>query len=167
MDGELQENLISIPRLDDNGCKSTIENNKLTVEKNYKLILSGEKTNGLYITDFSGAETALLTDPKPKDREHLLRRAHNRAGHRSLLRIQKYIKDESLKLDLLRSNISEQEIKSLPLCDSCERAKFTKRRLRRQELVATAKGKSVSTDMKGPFINGEGHKRRTLLSGVY
>ena len=62
-------------------------------------------------------------------------------------------------MDLLPPNISEQEIKSLPLCDSCERAKFTKRRIHRMEQTTTAKGESVSTDMKGPFrvkgIHGE------------
>ena len=75
-DGELDQNLISIPRLDDEGCKITIENNKLTVTKKNKIILIGEKSNGLYITDFTDAETALLADPKPKDRRTLLKRLH-------------------------------------------------------------------------------------------
>ena len=42
-DGELEQNLISIPRLDDDGCEINIKQNTLTVKKNDKIILQGNK----------------------------------------------------------------------------------------------------------------------------
>lgn len=91
-DGELHDNLISIPRLDDDGCKIVIENNKLIVTKGNKTIITGEKSNGLYTFDLNGTEHALLADPQPKDRASLLKRIHNRLGHRNLLRIRNILR---------------------------------------------------------------------------
>ena len=54
------------------------------------------------------------------------------------------------------ANVSDQEIKSMPLCDACQRSKFTSRRMQgRGERTAEFVGQKVITDMKGPIqING-------------
>ena len=151
-DNELSENLISIPRLDDEGCTITITNGKMIVTKDNKIILEGQKEEGLYQFDLDGTETALLGNVIPRDRTAKLQRLHHALGHRNLLRINKYIRERKIRIKDFPSNVTDIEIRALPLCDACLRAKFTKRRLPRVERkVPSEIGAYVSTDMKGPI----------------
>ncbi|CAM9966409.1 unnamed protein product, partial [Ectocarpus fasciculatus] len=156
---ELQRNLISISKLDDDGCEINIKNGVMQVHKQDKLIIHAEKDHGLYQFDMEGTETALLADVQTRNKTDTLRRVHHRLGHRNLLRIRKAVNNKLMVISQWPANVSEQEIKSLPLCDPCMRSKFNKRRLRRRENIPTAPGESVSTDFKGPMrikgINGE------------
>ena len=158
-DYDLDQNLISLPKLDEEGCEIVIKNGKLTVTKNNKIIMEGKKENGLYQIDLDGTETALLSDVKTKDRETTLRRMHNITGHRNLLRINKYVKQNKLKFTGFPNDVSNKEIESMTLCDGCTRAKFTKRRLKRFIEQNISKGSKILTDMKGPIrvkgMNGE------------
>jgi transposase InsO family protein len=159
-DEDLSENLISIPRLDDDGCKITIQNGKMIVTKNDETIMEATKLNGLYEFDLNGTENALMANVQPQDRASALRRMHHVFGHRNLIRINKYIKAKTLINKEFPNNVSENEIKSMPICDACARAKFTKRRIHRIDKRGVANlGERLSTDIKGPIrikgINGE------------
>ena len=151
-DSELEMNLISIPRLDDDGCKIEIEDGTMIVKKNEKIIMSGRKEDGLYQFDLDGTETALLGNVKTNSRSTTLQRIHNRLGHRNLLRIAKYVKEKKLKIEGFPANVTDREVQSLPLCDACTRAKFTRRKLKRIEKTRMpGVGGKLSTDMKGPI----------------
>ena len=159
-DDDLTENLISIPRLDDEGCRIIIENGKMSVSKNKIIIMEADKKDGLYEFDLDGTETALLADVKTMDRLTELRRIHHRTGHRNLLRINKYIKNKTLQIEQFPGNVSDRELQAMPTCDACAKAKFTKlRRHRTQPKEKPATGEHLSTDMKGPIstagTNGE------------
>ena len=159
-DDELEKNLISFPRLDDDGCDIRIFGGKVTVKKNDRVILEGEKEGHLYQFDLDDTETAMLADTTPRDRETKLRRFHNVSGHRNLLRISKYIKTKKIIINGFPKDVSENEIKALPLCDACQRSKFTKRRLKRYEKNNIGRGERVTTDMKGPIrVKGLGGER--------
>jgi hypothetical protein len=152
-DTELAKDLVSIPKLDEDGCKIIIENGKMEIYKNKELIMEGTKEDGLYLIDVQGKERIFLSsDTTPKNREERIKRGHTRLGHRNLLQINKYIKKGQIKYDDFPRDVTEKEIKAMPLCDSCERAKFTKRRMRgRVERQTSAKGAKLVTDMKGPI----------------
>ena len=152
-DHELAANLISIPRLDSEGCTIMIENSKMTVTKNGKLIMQGKKEEGgLYQFNMRDTEMALLGDVTTPDRLTTLQRNHNVLGHRNLLRISKYIRENKLKMRDWPPNVSDREITSMPLCDACVKAKMTKRRIHRIEPKGPQEvGAYLSTDMKGPF----------------
>ena len=130
-DGELAKDLVSIPKLDEDGCKIIIEKGKMKIYKNDKIIMEDIKEDGLYLIDVEGKERIFLAgDVAPKNRTEKLMRGHSRLGHRNLLQINKYIKNKQIKYADFPKDVTEQEIKALPLCDSCQRAKLTKRRMR-------------------------------------
>ena len=49
-DGELVKDLVSIPKLDEDGCKIIIEKGEMKIYKNNKMIMQGTKEDGLYCT---------------------------------------------------------------------------------------------------------------------
>ena len=158
-DHDLDQNLISIPKLDEEGCEIIIKNGIMTVTRNNIKIMEGKKEKGLYQIDLEGTEMALLSDVKTRDRETTLRRIHNITGHRNLLRINKYVKQKTLKFTGFPKDVQNKEIEAMPLCDGCTRAKFTKRRIKRFTEQHISIGSKILTDMKGPIrvkgVNGE------------
>ncbi len=58
-DTDLDQNLISIPKLDDEGCEIRIKEGKMTITKNNKEIMRGVKENGLYQIDLGGYRDCL------------------------------------------------------------------------------------------------------------
>jgi hypothetical protein len=165
-DDDLEKELISIPRLDDEGCKIIIENGKMDILKDNKRIMYGTKEKGLYMFNLHKTENLLLADNAPKDKTEILQRAHTKLGHRNLLQIKKYIKNKQINFAPFPVNISDQEIKALPLCDACQRAKFTTRRMRgRGNREASRVGQKLVTDMKGP-IRVKGLQGQTYYQGV-
>ena len=130
------------------------------------MIMQGVKEDGLYQIDVHERERIFLAgDVAPKSRAEILSRGHARMGHRNLLQINKYIKNKQIKCDTFPKDVTEQEIKALPLCDSCQRSKFTKRRMRgRVERATPAKGAAMVTDMKGP-IRMTGMKNQSYYQG--
>ena len=134
----------------------------MNIYKNEKLIMEGKKEDGLYMFDIDNTDTILLASNAPKNQREKLQRAHTRLGHRNLLLIKKYVKNKLIKLNDFPSQVTDEEIKSLPLCDACQRAKFTSMRIRgRGERAAAKIGQKMVTDMKGPIrvkgLNGQAY----------
>ena len=132
----------------------------MQIYKNDRLIMEGKKENGLYMFDVEGTEHILLADNAPQNRKEKLQRTHTQLGHRNLLQVRKYVKQKLIKLEGFPDNITEAEIKALPLCDACQRAKFTKMRRRgRVDRTPPDTGTKMVTDMKGPIrikgLNGQ------------
>jgi hypothetical protein len=151
-DNELEKELVSIPRLDDEGCEIIIKGGELIIKRDNNIIMQGKKENGLYMLDLRKTENILLADNAPRDRKELLQRLHSKLGHRSLFLIRKYVKQGLIKLQDFPKEVSDAEIKSLPLCESCQKAKFTTMRRRgRGNRTADNAGQKLVTDMKGPI----------------
>jgi len=164
-DSDLEKELVSIPRLDDEGCEINIKNGQLTIKKENKIILTGKKENGLYYMNIDETENALLADNAPRDRREMLLRIHTKLGHRNLFLIRKYVKQGLIKFNNFPENLTDAEIKALPLCESCQRAKFTTmRRKGRGTRTANRVGEVVVTDMKGP-IRIRGLKEQKYYQG--
>ena len=144
--------MVSIPRLDEEGCEIKIKNGKLTIKRNDKIIMEGIKENGLYMIDMEETENILLADNAARDKKELLQRIHSRLGHRNLLQVKKYIKNNLVKIKNFPLNTTDADIKALPLCDVCQRSKFTSMRRRgRGSRTAEKPGQKLVTDMKGPI----------------
>jgi hypothetical protein len=106
---KLAANLISIPRLDTEGCKIVVENSKMVVSKRGKTIMSGMKEEGgLYKFNLESTEMALLGSVTTPDRPTTLRRLHNSLGHRNLLRLNKYVKNKTMRVDGWPSNVTDR-----------------------------------------------------------
>ena len=64
-DKDLEKELISIPRLDEKGCKIIIEKGKMDIYKNDKMLMSGNKDQGLY-SIFQKPRISCLLTPRRK-----------------------------------------------------------------------------------------------------
>ena len=102
--------------------------------------------------DINNTENSLLADNAPASRQEMLQRIHAQLGHRSLSLIRKYVKQDLIKLNDFPNNVSDSEIKALPLCESCQIAKFTSIRRR---------GRAVGALFRRPAISQKGHSADT------
>ena len=70
------------------------------------------------------------SNPGANSRTHKLTIAHWIFGHRNHLQIFRYLKKKLLRYKHYPKDVTEAELKALPLCDACQRAKHTKMRRR-------------------------------------
>ena len=156
-DEDLTVNLLSPSQLDESGHTIKIENGKMFVfDSDSHLVMEDRKENGLYMFDIDQKniekELCLLADSHPSlSKEQKLRLAHYRLGHRNLIAILRYIKNNLIDYDDFPLSIKQLEIQALPLCDACLRPKFTKLRRKGERIkVPFRTGSKIVTDMKGP-----------------
>ena len=133
-DEDLHKNLISLPRLDDKGYKIEIRNQKMIIKDPHgSTVLEGTKEDDLYAFEIQLLDKSfcLLADSNPGvSQTQKLKISHCLCGHRNLVSIFQYIKNDLIDLKYFPRGVTIAEIKALELCDACMRAKFTKMRRR-------------------------------------
>ena len=86
----------------------------MDIMKDNKIIMQGNKNNGLYMFDISETDNILLASNTPKNTTEKLQRAHSKLGHRNLLQIKKYIKNKHIKLNGFPINATDDIGMRLP-----------------------------------------------------